>query len=997
MIGTTFGHYRILEKIGQGGMGEVYLADDSSLQRKVALKFLPTALAESEEFRERFLVEARAAAALTHPNICVIHEVGEVGADETEAGEARGRPFMAMEYVEGQTLRERIRAGTLAAEAVPSILHQVVAGLEEAHAKGIVHRDIKSSNIMLTARGQAKIMDFGLAKVRGGPALTKTLTTLGTVAYMSPEQAAGDEVDHRSDLWSTGVVLYEMLTGELPFQGERETAVVHHILHEPPKPFQELKPPIPAALRRIAHRALEKDPKDRYASAGEMLEDLARYEAGVQAEELGVFNVRSLVKRLRRPVVAIPTAAAVVAVILLGAWFAQRRAEIRWAREEVLPEVRRLIEANDVWRNLVEPYRLAEQAEAVLGENDPDLSGLFSQVSLNVDVQTDPPGADVYMKEYVHPEEEWTHLGVTPLEGVRVPVGIFRWKLEKQGYEAVLAAASTWGGLADYSGEGPTSLRPSPLVRTLDPEGTRPPGMVRVPATEIPSGLLPDFLIGQYEVTNREYRAFVDAGGYRNQEFWRYPFVREGRELTWEEAMQGLVDPSGQPGPATWMAGDYPSGQDDYPVSGVSWYEAAAYAEYSGMSLPTASHWDVARGALTPLIASSQMAGFNVLAPFANFAGEGPMPVGSMNGLTAYGAYDMAGNVREWCWNEMPGGRAILGGSWDDNAYEFGNLRQAPPLDRSPRNGIRLAFYPDREGVPAAVLGPLSYAEVADRCSTPPVSEEVFQVYREQFAYDPTPLNAEVENRGERAGGWTLERVSFDAAYGGERVMAYLFLPTNTPPPYQTVVYFPGSAATMIQSSSDMERYYEFTMFLSFLVKNGRAVLFPIYKGTFERGGPDYPTLHAGAETIAYTEFAVQLVKDFRRAVDYLETRPDIDSQRLAFYGMSWGGVLGGIIPAVEDRLRANILLAGSCEYRPVRPEVAPATYLPRISVPTLMMNGRYDRHLDVGIRPMYDLLGAPEEEKRLILYETDHIPPRAEYVREIIAWLDEYLGPVYR
>ena len=191
MIGSTIGQYRIVEKIGQGGMGEVFLADDTSLHRKVALKFLPPALADSTEFRERFLVEAQAAAALSHPNICVIHEVGE----------AEGRPFIAMEYVEGETLRQKIRAESLGTEDVVTIMTQVAAGLEEAHEKGIIHRDIKSSNIMVTGSGQVKILDFGLAKVRGGPTLTKAQTTLGTVAYMSPEQAAGDEVDHRTDLW----------------------------------------------------------------------------------------------------------------------------------------------------------------------------------------------------------------------------------------------------------------------------------------------------------------------------------------------------------------------------------------------------------------------------------------------------------------------------------------------------------------------------------------------------------------------------------------------------------------------------------------------------------------------------------------------------------------------------------------------------------------------------------------------------------------------------
>jgi dienelactone hydrolase len=521
--------------------------------------------------------------------------------------------------------------------------------------------------------------------------------------------------------------------------------------------------------------------------------------------------------------------------------------------------------------------------------------------------------------------------------------------------------------------------------------------MVRVPSTEAAPGTLPDFFIDRYEVTNLEYKRFVDAGGYRNPVYWQRPFVKDGRELTWVEAMGEFVDPSGQPGPSTWMAGSYLEGQHDHPVSGVSWYEAAAFAEYVGKSLPTASHWNVASGHFTPMIRSPQLGGFGILAPFANFGGQGPVKVGSLDGITAYGAYDMAGNVREWCWNEMPGGRAVRGGSWEDNTYEFGNLRQAPPMDRSPRNGFRLALIPDPEAVPEAAYGILTYPEAVDSRSQPLVPEDVFQVYLQQFSYDDSELNADVEYREESPGEWIRERVSFDAAYGGERVRAYLFLPANTPPPFQTVIYFPGSAATRVQSSQELESYYEFTMFLSYLVKNGRAVLFPVYKGTFERGSPDLAALHPGTETFAYTEFQAQLVKDFRRSVDYLETRPDIDIQRLAFYGMSWGGALGAIIPAVEERLSASVLLAGGLRPRPVRPEAAPTTYVTRIKLPTLMLNGRYDRYLDTGVRPMFDLLGTATEDKSLILYETDHIPPRTEYIKETISWLDKYLGPVNR
>lgn len=226
--------------------------------------------------------------------------------------------------------------------------------------------------------------------------------------------------------------------------------------------------------------------------------------------------------------------------------------------------------------------------------------------------------------------------------------------------------------------------------------------------------------------------------------------------------------------------------------------------------------------------------------------------------------------------------------------------------------------------------------------------------------------------------------------------MAYLFLPKNTPPPYQTVIYFPGSASVRQRSSKDLESYYEFPMFLSFIVKNGRAALYPVYKGTFERGEPALAPIHVGADSHLYSEFLVQLVKDFKRSIDYLETRQDIDSKKLAYYGMSWGGVFGAIIPAMEERLKASFLLGGYLTGRG-RPEANQINYVTRVKTPTLMLNGKYDSALETGIKPMFDLLGTPAEHKRLILYETDHIPPINEMIKETLAWLDRYLGPVNR
>ena len=547
-------------------------------------------------------------------------------------------------------------------------------------------------------------------------------------------------------------------------------------------------------------------------------------------------------RRFKMTKILIPAIAALIVVIILGSvWFFKRQASIRWAREEALPEIEQLISDNDVWRNLVEPYRLAVKAEAILGK-DTILAALIHKCSRNIDVLTEPPGASVYMKEYVDPEAEWSFLGITPLKGVRVPIGIFRWKLEKEGYDTVFAAASTW----DLGGED-DMISGYNFVRTMDKKDSLPAGLVRVPAAETEVGSLKDFFIGRYEVTNREYKAFVNAGGYHNPEFWKHPFIKDSRKLTWEEAIGMFMDQTGRPGPATWLGGDYPVDQGSYPVSGISWYEAAAFAEWAGMSLPTSVHWNVARGALTPMIIWPQLGGFGIFAPFTNFGGKGPVPVGSLPGITTYGAYDMAGNVREWCWNETVEGRVIRGGSWEDNTYEFGYERQAPSMDRSPRNGFRLALYPDTGLVPKTAFGFRTAFFEVDYRSQPPVSDAVFNIYKEQFSYDKRELNPTVESRTENPEGWIHERVSFDAAYGKERVLAHLFLPTSIPPPYQTVIYFPGDASAWMPSSEGLESYYEFTMFLSYLLRNGRAVLYPVYKGTFERGGPDYITTLTGS------------------------------------------------------------------------------------------------------------------------------------------------------
>jgi len=264
MVGATISHYKITDKLGEGGMGVVYKAEDTRLERTVALKFLAAHLLNDDEAKARFLREAKAAAGLHHPNICPVHEIGE----------AEGKTFLSMAFIEGESLEARIEQGPLPLKDALEIGRQIAEGLEAAHEKGVVHRDIKPANVMVDAKGRTTIMDFGLARLTEASRLTKADQTMGTVAYMSPEQAQGMEVDNRSDIWALGVVLYEMVRGQRPFQGQYDQALLYEIVHQEPEPLTGVRAGVPMELEFIVGKCLAKDREDRPASAQEIVRDL---------------------------------------------------------------------------------------------------------------------------------------------------------------------------------------------------------------------------------------------------------------------------------------------------------------------------------------------------------------------------------------------------------------------------------------------------------------------------------------------------------------------------------------------------------------------------------------------------------------------------------------------------------------------------------------------------------------------------------------------------
>ena len=443
--------------------------------------------------------------------------------------------------------------------------------------------------------------------------------------------------------------------------------------------------------------------------------------------------------------------------------------------------------------------------------------------------------------------------------------------------------------------------------------------------------------------------------------------------------MKLFTDKTDRSGPATWEVGDFPAGAGNLPVTGVSWYEAAAYAVFAGKSLPSIYHWD--RTALT--WASGD------IVPLANLTGDSLLPVGSTQAMHRYGTFDVAGNAREWCVNRTSrDGRLILGGGWNDPSYAFNDVYAQSPWDRSPTNGFRCIRYDATSTDPERLENTIDLP-FRDFLNDPQVSDEIFALYLNQFRYDDSPLNAEVEERRVE-GNYIREKITFDAAYGGERMMAYLFLPREEQPPFQTVVYFPGSGAIHHRSSENLTPGSSL-----YVLKSGRALLYPIYKSTYERGdglASDYPD-----ETANWRDHIIMWGKDLRRSVDYLESREDIDTDRLAFEGLSWGAAMAPIMIAVEARIKAGIVVVAGLNFQTSLPEVDELNYITRVRVPILMLNGKYDFFFpyETSQLPYFELLGTPDELKKLVIHETSHAFPTTDRTRESLEWLDRHLGPV--
>jgi len=1029
---TNLAHYRILSKLGSGGMGNVYLAEDTKLNRRVAIKLLAESLAADKHAHQRLIREARTAANLDHPNICAIHEIAEDA----------GRSFICMQYIEGETLDSLLKRKTLDLIEALSIATQIADAMTEAHAHETIHRDLKPSNIMITAKGSVKVMDFGLAKLIqpaeliGSEAATEAMistpgTVIGTLPYMSPEQVRGESLDGRSDIFSFGVVLYEMLSGHQPFIDKSSAATASAILTREPLPLARFSTETPPELERIVAKTLKKNPDDRYQTAKDLLIDLRNLRDELQFQHRlersgsagsGVLKASRSVaihtdaltendraqtvithsritlpeqqqqsRTSRRNSLRLPAMLlSAVAVVGFIAWFVRHNMNVKWARNQV-PQIESLSKSGRYF----EAFDLAMETEKYLPD-DPTITQLMPTISDSLSVSTTPAAAQVYLKRAIANASRQL-IGQTPINNLRIARGQYILYIEKEGYAS---STRTISGALLHAGGSIVIPPPLKLDQKLIAADKVPPGMTavsggdyRLVAWARPTDErvhLDDFFIDKYEVSNQEYKEFINAGGYLKKQYWRYPFVKDGKTLTWEEAMQEFKDRTGLPGPRSWSSQTFPEGRNNYPVTDVSWYEAEAYAAFRGKQLPNIFQWEKAGrngkvGSLSNYMPWGVFYPGDTLDQRANFRNEGAWPVDSGEfGMSPFGAYNMAGNVSEWCLNETSEGFLATGGGWGEPVYTFANYGAFPGFYSSDKRGFRCAL---------TTGGDQGNATIKINEQVPVytrTSDQDFAKWTRFYDYEKTPLNPQVEKQ--ETPEWTRERITYDGA-DGERAIAYLYIPKNFPKPLQVIHFVPPGDVENGQRSATQATEDS----LGSQIKSGRAVFVVIIKGYIERLNPE-GYVEPDPTTAEYRDKVVNRITDLRRGLDYLETRNDIDARKIAFCGVSSGARVGLIQAAVERRYAAVVLVGSGLRqaYSNFIAEANTINFASHIRGPIMLIHGKYDENLSLKreAEPLYKILPEP---KQMVTYDGGHVAPLELLVRTMNGFLDQTMGPVKR
>ena len=586
--------------------------------------------------------------------------------------------------------------------------------------------------------------------------------------------------------------------------------------------------------------------------------------------------------------------------------------------------------------------------------------------------------------------------GSTPVRHLKIARGEYILSLEKPGYTSFERTISSslnrtehpnifnWSISVEHAFAG-ISAAPSDMAGV-------PGGDYELRAWDSPAyakASLGDFYIDKFEVSNREFKEFIDAGGYVQKQFWNYPFLSNGRILDWEQAVAEFKDRTGLAAPRSWQGGMYPENKGSYPVTDITWYEAAAYAAFRGKRLPTIFEWEksarvnsrVYKGMMAPW---GLLQG-DVLALRANFDSRGTAPVSTLPfGMSPYGAYHMAGNVREWCLNSYNEGYVTAGGSWRDPFYRFGSYGATPAFHTSDTLGFRCVL-PLKSGS-AGDGGATRFQAVLKPPIYTPTSIPYFQTLLRHYRYDKTSLNAKVISEQDYPD-WRQITIAYNGA-NDERTLAALCLPRNTAGPFQVIHYTAGAAFGGVPSDVYLRTR------LAPHIRAGRAVFLVFVEGHAERPWPK-GHIEPDQSSVKFRDQVVRWTIDIRRGIDYLETRDDIDSKRIAYWNTS--AYAGLIIAAIEDRYRTVILMSGGfMGGESALAEAKVMNFIPHIRPPKLQLVGRYDEgnRFLLGTEPVYRLLVEP---KHQIVFEGGHLPPLETSVPVVNQWLDETMGKVDR
>ncbi len=648
-------------------------------------------------------------------------------------------------------------------------------------------------------------------------------------------------------------------------------------------------------------------------------------------------------------------------------------------------------------------YQLALKVEKLL-DDDTTLLRLMPIISDKINIISEPAGARFSLSRFnpatIGQKSEIEYIGVTPVTDLSIARSDYKVSIEKEGFVTAERMASS----ALNRNEVTFGVSPDiHLEVKLQRVNEAPENMVlveggdyRLVSSDAPTRnevKLSDYFIDKFEVSNKKFKEFIVAGGYSDIKFWKFPFIKDGIEISWEEGVKNFVDQTGLPGPRNWSIQQFQEGKSNYPVTEINWYEAAAYAEFKDKRLPTIYEWEKAarNGNFTHFTGRIMPWGLlNNSRPSegrSNVSGKGTTPVGSYEfGISSFGCHDMAGNVKEWCLNETVDGFLTTGGSWEEPDYMFSEFGTLPGFYSSQTVGFRCVKMStdgtfDQSGtwLDITTLIP-SYT---------PVDNATFEGFLSHYKYDRKQLDVQIEEVVETED-WIREKVTF-AGIDNDRIIAYLFLPKRATKPFQCLSFMPGYDIFLGRTTPE---YIEW--FLAPHIKAGRAVWGVVPKGAVERPFKQEPIVPSRT-SVSYRDRIIYWSTEFSIGLDYLATREDIDMDRISHIGFSMGSSWVGIMhTAVERRYRSIVFVgAGIIPWLvSVLPEVNQVNFAPRIEAPKLVLQGKYDEVIvySTMTKPFYDMLPQP---KRLALVDGGHMPPLELRVPIINNWLDETLGPV--